>query len=468
MGTPRGRETGTFDVAIVGAGVIGCALARKYALAGARIVVIEKAADILDGASKANSAILHTGFDAPPGSLEAACVSAGYREYLGIRERLGLPLLKTGALVIAWTEEQEAILPSLIEQAHENGVSDVEMLTHDATLEREPRLAGSLRASFRVPGEFVIDPWSAPHAYLGQAIEHGAVLMRSREVQGGDFGSGEWTLHLGEETLRAQLVINSAGLYGDDLDRRLIGESDFTIRPRKGQFVVYDKPAAALAGHILLPVPTKITKGVVVCRTAFGNLLVGPTAEEQDDKVRAGLDHDTLQALRMRGEEILPALRDHDVTAVYAGLRPATEFKDYCIRLREELNYVTVGGIRSTGLSSALGTAAHVFGLTEDAGHTYSAPKSIRWSGVANISAEGPRDCESPGNGGVVCQCELVTRREIEEALKGPLGARSLAGVKRRTRVTMGRCQGFHCTAKLAEITREVFETPMAEGIGNG
>jgi glycerol-3-phosphate dehydrogenase len=463
-----GQSDGSFDVAVIGGGVIGCALARKYAIEGARVVLLEKAADLLDGASKSNSAILHTGFDAPPGSVEAACIAEGYAEYLAIRDRLNLPVMETGALVLAWTEEQEATLPDLVAQARENGVDDVESLGRAGTLAIEPGLAPSVRASFRVPREFVIDPWSAPLAYLAQAVAHGAEVRRGCEVTGGDFGGGDWLLRTTTGDIRARLVLNAAGLYGDLVDGALIGARDFTIRPRKGQFVVYDKPAFGLARHILLPVPTKITKGVVVCPTAYGNLLVGPTAEEQDDRARAELVPETLAALRARGEEILPALKHHEVTAIYAGLRPATEFKDYRIRLHEGRNYVTVGGIRSTGLSSALGTAAHVFRLTAAAGHGYAAPGALHWPEVPNISEAAPRDWQRPGHGGIVCQCELVTRREILAALDGPLGARSLGGLKRRTRVTMGRCQGFHCTARLAELTCDVFAEPMAEAIPHG
>src|SRR5690606_33412096 len=161
-------------------------------------------------------------------------------------------------------------------------------------------------------------------------IENGAELLRDAEVLGGRH-EGHWVLETTKGTVAASLVINAAGLWGDVVDERLIGHSDFHIRPRKGQFIVYDKPAAALASHIILPVPNKVTKGVVVCRTAFGNLLVGPTAEDQDDRVHATLVPQTLDYLRGRGAEILPALSGHQVTAIYAGLRPATEFKDFQI-----------------------------------------------------------------------------------------------------------------------------------------
>ncbi len=449
-------EPGPYDVAIIGAGVIGCALARRYALAGARVALVEKAADILDGASKGNSAILHTGFDAPPGSLEQACIAEGYAEYLEIRERLNLPLLQTGALVIAWTDEQQAELPTLIAQAEANGIADVEPLTEAETRAAEPGLGPGVRASFRVPREYVIDPWSAPLAYLTQAVAHGCELFRSTEITGGTFDGRVWALTHAHGTLGARLVINAAGLYGDEIDAVLLGHSAFTVRPRKGQFIVYDKPAFALTRHILLPVPTKITKGVVVCPTAYGNLLVGPTAEDQDAKDTATLVPETLDSLRHRGEEILPALADQDITALYAGLRPATEFKDYQITHHADRSYVTVGGIRSTGLSSALGTAAHVFRLTEGT-QAYTPPDKIHWPSVPNISEVAPRDWRKPDNGGILCHCELVTEREVQAALSGPLAATSLAGLKRRTRVTMGRCQGFHCAARLAELTAAAF-----------
>lgn len=459
------QASSPYDVAVIGGGVIGCAIARRFALDGAHVALMEKAPDLLDGASKGNSAILHTGFDAPPGSLEAACIAEGYREYMAIHQRLGLPVIRAGALVIAWSEEQEARLPALMDQARENGVEDVAPLSRAETLAREPELAPGLRAAFRVPREYLIDPWSAPLAYALQAVEHGAEILRGRRVTGGVFDGALWRLDTSGGPVAARLVINAAGLWGDVLDERLLGRRGFTIRPRKGQFIVYDKPAAALAGHILLPVPTAVTKGVVVCRTAFGNLLVGPTAEEQEDREQAAMDETALAALRSRGEEILPALRTQEVTAVYAGLRPATEHKDYRIRYHAGRNYLTVGGIRSTGLSSALGTAAHVARLAAGGGHAFTPPDRIRWPRVPNISAAAPRDFQAPGNGGIVCHCELVTRREIEAALSGPLAARSLAGLKRRTRVTMGRCQGFHCAGPLAQITEGRFDLPMAEDV---
>lgn len=451
-------STQGFDVAIIGGGVVGCALLRRFTLDGARCVLLEKATDVLDGASKGNSAILHTGFDAPEGSLELDCIRAGHAEYLTIRESLGLPLIRSGALVLAWNEVEAVELPNLIAQARANGIGDVEALDRAAILAAEPNLAPGVVAGFRVPGESLIDPWSAAHAYLAQALANGATLKRQAEVLSGRHDGKHWQLDTRAGPVTADLAINAAGLWGDEVDRRLTGGSWFTIRPRKGQFVVYDKPAATLADHILLPVPTKITKGVVVCRTAFGNLIVGPTAEEQQDREHALLDRPTLEALKVRGEEILPALKDHDITAVYAGLRPATEEKHYRIRTDLAPGYITVGGIRSTGLSAALGIAAHVAGLAARGDRPLPQPAC---PAMPALSDEDRRDWRQPGNGGIVCHCERVTRREIEAALTGPMAAGSLGGLKRRTRVTMGRCQGFYCSAELARLTKGRLLQPM-------
>jgi len=452
-----------FDVAIIGAGVVGCAMARRFVLDGARVVIVEKALDVLDGASKANSAILHTGFDAPPGSLEQRCVAQGHLEYLEIRESLGLPILKTGAMVLAWDTEQLAKLDSLIDKAHQNGVMDVERLTAAQVLARETNLATHVQGGFAVPGEYLIDPWASAHAYILQAMENGAELLRGAEVLSGQFDGNMWTIETTTGNVMAGQVINCAGLYGDIIDQRLLGSSNFTIKPRKGQFVVFDKPASELVSAIILPVPTAVTKGVVLFRTIFGNLAVGPTAEEQTSRNDASTDAETLQELRAKGIEMLPALASQEVTTVYAGLRPATEFQDYQISQHSEQNYVSVSGIRSTGLSGALGIAQHVAAMNTGVAFSEKPIAQPVCPMPDRLSNYHPRDWETPDHGGIICHCELVTKREIEAALNGPMPPKTLQGLKRRTRVCMGRCQGFYCTGPLATLTEGRLSPPIAE-----
>jgi len=460
--TPAPPPQDLFDVAVIGAGVVGCAVTRRFALAGAKVVLIEKGADILSGASKANSAILHTGFDAPPGSLELELVQAGRREYLEIRESLGLPLLETGALVCAWTAEQADKLASIAEKGRANGVADLRLMTGAEARATVPGLSESLIAAVEVAGEHVIDPWSAPLAYLTQAVGLGARFVRNAEVLTGTF-DGDWTLETKAGTVRARAVVNAAGLFGDVVDERLGFTPEFSIHPRKGQFVVLDKAAFAHVPRIILPVPTEITKGIVVCPTAFGNVLVGPTAEEQDDRVRATVETETLQALLQRGAEIVPALAGMPVTATYAGLRPATEEKAYRVATRPERRAITLGGIRSTGLSAALGLAQHALKLHGDFGLPLTPPETAPEVRMPNLAEPFERDWQKPDHGEIVCHCELVTRREIEAALGSDVPPGDFGGLRRRTRAGMGRCQGFYCNAHLADLAKgKVAVTPCA------
>jgi glycerol-3-phosphate dehydrogenase len=438
------------DVAVIGAGVVGCAVFRELVLAGARCALIERDPDILAGASKGNSAILHTGFDAAPDTLEARLVATGYRRYMEIRERLHLPLLATGAIVVAWSAEEEARLSGIVARAQENGVS-VQRVGAVALRAREPGLAADARGGVLVPGEALIDPWSAPLAYALQGQANAGVVMRGTAVTGGALADGVWSLATSAGTIRARVAINCAGNYGDIVEA-IARPSPFAVRPRKGQFVVFDKSAYGLARAIILPVPTERTKGVVVCRTVFGNLLVGPTAEDQDERAVATVEQAALEALVATGRRILPDLAQHDVTAIYAGLRPATQFKDYQIEALRERRWITVAGIRSTGLTGSLGIAAHVRALYEENFRTHAPLADPVWTPVPNLAYALPRAAPQEGRSAIVCHCEMVTQAEIEAALTGSLPAATIGGLKRRTRCMMGRCQGFYCTRRVMEI----------------
>ncbi|MBC8258594.1 MAG: NAD(P)/FAD-dependent oxidoreductase [SAR324 cluster bacterium] len=463
----------TADVAVIGGGVVGCAVARRLALEGASVVLLEKAADILGGASKGNSAILHTGFDAPIDSLEMECVRNGYHEYLQIHKSLNLPVLKTGALVAAWTEEEVERFAGILAKAQHNGIEDLRLLNPEETLKLEPKLSSSIRAAILVPREFVIDPWSAPLAYLKQALANGGQAIFNAEVLSGDFDGSNWLLQTSRGGVKAKYVINCAGLYGDLLDRNLLGESKFTIKPRKGQFVVFDKAANALIQAIILPVPTERTKGIVIFPTIFGNLAVGPTAEEQESRNDASVHKNTLNDLHTQAVNRIPALANIPITATYAGIRPASEKKEYRIVEDVSRNWITLGGIRSTGLTSALGLAQHVLGLLENQGAEFESLSEPVVPQVPNLAEHLQRDWEthsghSAGYGEIVCHCEMVTQREISNALEGLVPAGSVDGLKRRTRATMGRCQGFYCAARLAELTEGRFEEPFAVGKAHG
>jgi glycerol-3-phosphate dehydrogenase len=251
--------------------------------------------------------------------------------------------------------------------------------------------------------------------------------------------------------LRARVVVNCAGNYGD-LVEAIARPSPFTIRPRKGQFLVYDKPAHDLVRSIILPVPTARTKGIVITRTVYGNLLVGPTAEDQDERRIATIETATLEHLARIGETILPGLARAPITTAYAGLRPATQFKDYQIEAVPERHWITSSGIRSTGLTGALGIARRAANLYAEHFGPLAPLNDPVWPSLPNLAEALPRPYMQPGRSEIVCHCELVTRDEILAALEGPLPAGSLGGLRRRTRCMMGRCQGFYCSRRVMEL----------------
>ncbi len=391
----------------------------------------------------------------------------GYREYLEIYQSLGLPLLKSGALVAAWTQEEEDRFEGILQKGRDNNVDDMRLLSKAEILRLEPNLAPHIRAAISIPGEYVIDPWSAPLAYVTQALENGGKLFCNANVTGGDFDGNKWVLKTGQGIVKSRYVINCAGLYGDILDHDVLGTADFTIKPRKGQFVVFDKAANKLIRSIILSVPTKRTKGIVLFPTIFGNMMVGPTAEEQDGRADASVDETILKELHAQAIEKVPSLKNIPVTATFAGIRPATERPEYRVIEYSERNWITLGGIRSTGLTSALGIANHVHTLLIRQGADYKAIETPSISKVPNLAEHLSRDYEKSGYGEIVCHCEMVTQREIEAALTNKAPAGSLDGLKRRTRVSMGRCQGFYCSARLAELTRGKFAESLGVGVAD-
>ncbi len=459
-------DQNSWDVIIIGGGVVGCAVFRRFCLLGARTILLERGGDILSGASKANSAILHTGFDAPPDSLELSCMQAGYEEFITIKDKMNLPFLKTGALVVAWDEAQLSALSGIVQQAHTNGVLDVQAIGVDELYQREPLLAKGALGAVIVPGEGIIDPWSTPLAYLTQGVKLGGKYQFHCEVTAAEFTDQGWCLSTSQGKFKGKLVINCTGNQGDIVEN-FCRPPSFKIKPRKGQFLIFDKIAAEQIHAIILPVPTAVTKGVLLCKTIFGNLLLGPTAEEQEDRVRAAVDERVLQDLIRKGEKILPTLTNYSVTATYAGLRPATEYKDYQISPDIEKQWICVAGIRSTGLTAALGIAQYVeqlYCLHFKGLFNVRAPAEIVWPKMPLLSEyleHGERDYRQSGNGGIVCHCERVTEREIKAVFDSAVPPECIGGLRRRTRAMMGRCNGFFCSHKVAEMIGDHFENDL-------
>jgi glycerol-3-phosphate dehydrogenase len=448
-------------VTVVGAGVVGCAIARELARRPSlRVAVVEAQDDVGQGTSKANTAILHTGFDAVPGSLEARLVREGARQLAAYAAESGIPVEPVGALLVAWDEEQLAALPHLAEKAVRNEYADSHLIEPPELYEREPHLGPGALGALHVPGESIICPWTTTLAYATQAVRQGVDLHLNSRVDKVCRQDGTHVLTTARGTLRTRYLVNAAGLHADTLDRHL-GHDDFTVTPRRGQLIVFDKLARDLLHHILLPVPTALGKGVLVAPTVYGNLLLGPTAEDLDDKLATGSTAEGLSLLREKGARILPALLDEEITAVYAGLRAATEQDDYRITAHPEQAYVTVGGIRSTGLTASLAIAAHVTALLADTGLDLGSAVDLEPVRMPNLGEARPRPYQQaeliaadPEYGTLVCHCERVSRGEIRDALASMVPPRNLDGLRRRTRARAGRCQGFYCGAAVRELLK--------------
>lgn len=452
------------DVAVVGAGVVGAAIARELAGHGLSVAVLEARDDVGDGTSKANTGILHTGFDAKPGTLESRLVREGCRLLTAYAEATGIPVERTGAVMAAWTEEELAELPGLREKAERNGYRHCEIVGAGEVYRQVPALGPGVLGGLTVPDESLTCTWTTTLALATDALRRGARFLLGRAVTGADAGAdpgaGLTTLRTaGGDPFTARWVVNAAGLGADTVDR-MFGHERFTVTPRRGELLVFDKLARPLADRIVLPVPTARGKGVLISPTVYGNVMLGPTAEDLTDRTATGTSAEGYAFLRTRGERLMPSLMREEVTAAYAGLRAAADRDDYLIEASPEQRYVVVGGIRSTGLSAAMGIAEYVRALLADAGLALAErtdlPDPPRMPNLGEAFPRPYRDAEriaaDPAYGHVVCFCERVTAGEIRDACAAPLPARSLDGLRRRTRATNGRCQGFSCAAAVTDL----------------
>jgi glycerol-3-phosphate dehydrogenase len=467
----------SWDVAIIGGGVVGTAIARELAGYQLRCVLLEAADDVGVGTSKANTAILHTGFDASPGTLESRLVVRGGALLRDYAQRTGIAVEPTGAMLVAWTREQADSLDAIAEKSRANGYTRVRSVSESDVYEREPNLGPGAIGGLWIPDEWVIDPWSVSLAFATEAVRAGVALRLGTRVTGVSAVPGgdevELTVASGAEPVRCRFTVNAAGLASDEVDR-MFGGGGFTIQPRKGELIVFDKLARPLLSSIILPVPTARTKGVLVAPTVFGNLLLGPTAEDVPDRSDTSTSASGLSALLAAGRRILPRLEEEEVTATYAGLRAATEHSDYQVSAHGR--YVRVAGIRSTGLTASLGIAEHVVGLLGEAGLSLK-PRAAAGRAVPRVPYLGEarrrpyQDAEQiaadPAYGEITCHCERVTRGEIRDALASELPPADLDGLRRRTRAMNGRCQAFYCGAAVSGMFREA-DTARRTGAHRG
>lgn len=440
------------DVAIVGAGVVGAAIAQSLSFFNIKVVLIDASGDIGVGTSKANSAILHTGFDAKPGSLEAQLVRRGHTLLTEYARSAGIPLERTGALVVAWSDEELLGLKKLASVAVANEYHDALALPPRGAYDMEPNLGPGVAGALAIPDESIICPFTTPLALATEAVLNGTTLLLECPLTSAAHTEGSgWDLVCGQRRLTADWVVNAAGMNSDAV-AQIFGRAPFTVSPRKGQFIVFDKHARSLVSNIILNVPGRRGKGVLIAPTVFGNILLGPTAEDIEDKSATETTAAGLEFLLEEGATILPALDGMEVTSTYAGLRAVSSAGNYDIGVDPAAHYAQAIGIRSTGLTASMAIAEHLLGQLADGGlqlRQRSGHRSAEMPYIGETGLRPYRDPDAisadPNAGRVACFCELVSVAELDATLASPIPPGSIDGVRRRTRATGGRCQGFYC-----------------------
>ncbi len=450
-----------FDVAIIGAGAVGAAIARELSQYDLKVVLLEANSDVGMGTSKASTAIWHTGYDATPGTLESKLLKRSYPLMEEFMKEVGSPFELVGGLLIAWNEEQLHTLPKLLEKAIQNGDTDCYLINKEEVYKQESHLGTDALGGMVVPREGILCTFTIPLACATQAVVNGVILKLNFKVTTISTKDDIHIISSNDEAIEARWVINAAGLFSDEINNHF-GHSNFKVTPRRGELIIYDKLARRLVKHVLLPVPTATTKGVLVSSTIYGNILLGPTAEDLPDKTATNTSANGLQSLLDKGQKILPELLQEEVTATYSGLRAATEHSDYQISLYVEQKYICVGGIRSTGISGCLGIAEYVADLLKEGGVGLKRKSEFKSIKMPNIGEMFPRPyqmaelvAEDPNYGKIICHCERVTLGELKAAMNSDIPATSLDALRRRTRALQGRCQGFNCHAHLNVILGE-------------
>ncbi len=450
----------TTDVVVIGAGAVGCAVARELSKYKVSVIVVDKNEDIGGDASKSNSAIIHTGYDASPGTLESQLVVAANPLYDKLTEELDVPFRRIGAILPAITKEQYEKLPAIHEKAYSNRVYDVEYRSREQLLEMEPNLNPEVLGGLYIPRESIIDPFILVQAYAENAYENGVEFMLSSRVIDVRVEDGAVSKVITEnDEISCTWVINCAGLYCDDI-AAMVGKAEYKVVARKGQFFILDKNTSCKVSHIVLPIPTKVTKGKLMCPTIHGNMLVGPTAEDLPSKTDKATTQEGLQSIVNDVRNLVPNVNVCDTITQYSGLRPNRVPEGLHFDTYDDLKgYINLSGVRSTGLTLSVAMGKYVVQqmLTLGAGFEPKQNFKAKRRGIVRFHEQAPEVqekliSEDPRYGNVICRCETITEAEILQAIHRPLGAKSMDAIKRRVRAGMGRCQAGFCGPKVLEI----------------
>ncbi len=455
------------DVVVIGGGIVGTAILRELSKYDLHCLLVEKEPDVAVGTTKANSAICHAGFDAPTGTLKQKTNVRGNALYHQLQEELDLDIKWTGSLVVATNDEEIKHLQVLLERGRANGVPGLEILSREEVLAKEPNLV-TAQAALWAPTAGVMWPFGCAVAFAQCAVQNGAQVICDCAVTGFVKEDGAVTVvNTTKGAIRTKLVINAAGVYAEEI-AKLAGDDSFTITPRKGEYILFDKMAASsLVYGAIFPCPNEKSKGIMVCTTTHGNTFIGPNANEQASKEDTSVTPGGMDEVIAGARKLIPNLPLGASITQFAGLRAVSSTGDFILGASGVPGFINAAGIQSPGLAAAPAIAEVV---VEAVGREMYLRKKTGWNGrlpkkpAFNRMTASEKQKMIEKNrlyGRVICRCETVTEGEIIEAIRQPVGARTVDGVKRRTRAGMGRCQGGFCGPRVTQILARELGIPV-------
>ena len=467
----------TSDIIIIGAGITGCALARWLSRFDVSVTVLEQACDLAEGATKANSGIVHAGYDAVPGTSKAKYNVRGAAMYPALCRELSIPYRKNGSLVIAFSEDDRRTVLSLKERGDANGVPGLVILEREEVLTLEPNLNPAVVCALSVPGGAIVSPYEAAFALADDAAANGVSFLFDAPVRGaGRLPDGGYAVSTPAGTFVCRALVNCAGSSGADI-HNMLSQEKLTMIHRRGQYFLLDRAPSQPFSRTVFQCPSEMGKGVLISPTVHGNFLLGPTAEDIDDPMDTATTSEGLSEVLRKAALTWPGISVRSNITNFSGIRAHLPGDDFIVGPCQECpGYFEAIGIESPGLSSAPAIAEELSALVAG----YLSLRRKAESGIVPYQAppapfhdmdpEQRKNAVSsdPAYGQIICRCETVTEAEIRGAVRRPVGARTVDGVKRRTRAGMGRCQGGFCLPRVAAIISEETGIPPEQVTKNG
>ena len=459
-----------YDVAVIGAGVVGSLITRELSKYNIKIALLERANDCAMGATKANSAIVHAGFDAVPGTLKAKLNVRGVELMKKVCSELHVPLKNNEALVVAFSDDEIPHLKELLERGVKNGVPELRIVNREELVKLEPNICDTAVGALVAPTSSIVCPYELTIAGVENAVTNGAEFLRNCEVKNIKKVDGDFVLDTTLGDITATYVINAAGVHSGEI-AALIGDDSIEIVVRHGDYYLLDKSQGSLVSRTIFQCPTKMGKGVLVSPTVDGNLIVGPSAEDIDDGDDVSTTPVGLDKIYVNAIKSVPAVSLRNAITSFSGNRAHPTSDDFIIgSSKADKNFINAAGIESPGLSSAPAIAEMIDGIINELSGGFEKkenfdpirPEPVRFRHMT--TEERAKLIEkNKAYGRIICRCETITEGEILDAIHAPAGARDVDGVKRRTRAGMGRCQGGFCGSKVVEILARELNVPMNE-----